>query len=275
MIMKTIIIPVDFSDVSINAAKYATALSTEYEQPRLVLFHSTVATIREQGQTIEDVVALSTIDMDNLIVDLKNINPNATFIIEVSEHYVFECIETLYNQYEASLIVMGITGKNKLEQKLIGSNTLKVAQNSRKPVLIIPGDIAYKPVEKVAVAIQFKEDLLKKIPANTIINFTNELDAELLVLNVALEGDDTPNSYVFAGQQAAHLMFDKAKSSFHLMEDKDVVNAITTFVADNNVQVVVSIAEEHGFFESLFKGSITQKLAFYTHVPLLVVQAMK
>lgn len=273
--MKTIIVPIDFSEVSVNAAKYAAGLSAEYQEARIILFHSTIGKDLSEGISEDTALNMATNSMEVLSHELQTINAAATFITEVNDMPVFESIEQLYSKYDATLIVMGITGKTKLEQKLIGSNTLKTAQQSGKPVLIIPADTLYQPVEKISVAVQFKEGLLEKMPANTIISFANELAAQLLVLNVATENDETPGSYIFAGQQASHIMFDKANATYHLVEDNDVVNAITNFAQQEQVQIVVSIAEQHSFIESLFKGSVTKKLAFYMHLPLLVLTARK
>ncbi len=271
--MKTIIVPIDFSDVSLNALDYTMSLTGELGETRIVLYRSTIGTAKNLTNDASAVISEAKEELVALIEKLNEIAPHIEFIAEVNDDSVFENIVKLYAQYNASLIAMGITGKNKLEQKVIGSNTIRIVLKSGFPVLIVPVAATYKPVEKVALALQFKENILEKIPSKDIIDFAQSLDAQLMVLNIEKEGDNTPASLVYAGQQAAHLMFEKANATFHLVADNDVVGAITDFCADANADIVISIAEEHGFFESLFKGSVTKSLAFYSSIPLLVFKA--
>lgn len=271
--MKTIIVPIDFSDVSLNALDYTLHLTKELGNTRLVLYHSTIGTAKNLTNDSSDVVAAATEEIKTLIDKLKERAPHIEFIFEVNDDPIYENIVQLYTHYNASLIVMGITGKNKLEQKIIGSNTVRISLKSGFPVLIIPLASTYKPVEKIVLALQFKDNLSQKVPADEIKQFAQSLDAQLLVLNIEKEDDETPPSTVYESQIAAQKMFEDTNATFHLVTDNDVVGSITDFCSEANVEMVISIAEEHGFFESLFKESVTKKLAFYSQVPILVFKS--
>jgi hypothetical protein len=43
-------------------------------------------------------------------------------------------------------------------------------------------------------------------------------------------------------------------------------------VAISDIQLVIMVPEKYGFFKSLFHHSVTKKLAFHTHIPLLLLK---
>lgn len=273
--MNTLIVPVDFSETSVNAARYAAALSAELSPAKIVLYHSTIATDHSDSDTELSPEEVAENGLENLLPVLAAITPETTVETLVNDGYLLEQIKILAEEHNALFIVMGITGKNKLEQKFIGSNTTKVAQQSGYPVLVIPEIAIYEPVEQMVLALQFKESLLEKVPAAAIRDIVTRLDANLTILNIEDSNDDTPAQYVRAGQQAAHLLFDGINANFEMLEPGNVVDSITGYTAQHDVQLIISIAEEHSFFNQLLKGSTTNKLAYQSNIPLLVCKALK
>jgi hypothetical protein len=43
------------------------------------------------------------------------------------------------------------------------------------------------------------------------------------------------------------------------------------FADREDIQLVITLPQKYGFFESLFHRSVTKKLAFHTHLPLLLL----
>lgn len=270
--MHTFIVPVDFSETSFNAARYATLLSTQLPGAQIILYHSCIATDKEAGSDL--VYDNATADMNALVASLELLAPDTVFSGIVNDGLLLENIMSLAGSNNALLIVMGITGKNRLEQKLIGSNTTRVALESGLPVLIIPADASFVPVEKVVLALQFREHLLETIPYGKINELLQLLNAKLMVVNVDDGEDEIPAQYVFAGQQAAHIMFDDAGATYHMLRDAAVGNSIADFAQHNDAQIILNIAREHNWFELLFKGSLTRQLAFEARLPILALKAV-
>ncbi len=87
----------------------------------------------------------------------------------------------------AELVVMGITGGNLLEEKLIGSNTLSVAKNTNIPVIIVPLGVSFTRIEEVMLTGDFEEDTT--IPLEHITKILAETKAKLFVYNTGLKND--------------------------------------------------------------------------------------
>lgn len=268
--MNSILVPVDFSSTSDNAALYAAKMATQMNVPKIVLYHSYIADNVGSHLSDEELQKQSQIILDKLVQKMQSLNADIEYISITNGGLIFENIQILLKEYEAHLIVMGITGKNKLEQKLIGSNTIKIAQMSGVPVLIIPPHCSFSKIEKITMALPLRENLIEFIPHEEINKLVKRLDAMLLVVNVEKKDDITPTRIVYAGLQAAHFMFDEVNATFHLIQDQNIAQGIADYATDNDSQLVISVAEEHSFLQFIFKGSITTQLAFYTKIPLLV-----
>src|SRR3712207_6243218 len=127
--MITVIVPTDFSAVANNAARYAVQMLTGHYDAHLVLFH--VYEKPAEGRMMD--AALNQLKEELLLIGIAKIETR----LEESSDFIGS-LDRLARQLDAQLIVMGITGKSRLEQVFFGSNTLKMVEKNACPVLIIP-----------------------------------------------------------------------------------------------------------------------------------------
>ena len=157
--MKKMIVPIDFSDVSRNAAYYAAQLSADIPESEIVLYHVYAQyTAGSDGSPLSaDDDARRTITeaaLRNIQKDLIFLTP-AKISILAEEGSLPENLELLVRHIDAQLVIMGISGSTKLDQILIGSNTLKVVRKISFPVLIIPPGAKYNRITKAVFASDF------------------------------------------------------------------------------------------------------------------------
>src|SRR5690606_19625452 len=130
---------------------------------KVVLFHTYGGSYQILDQGAEVVLATTKILLENMKQELHDLkeelnkiaDSNVTILTEVRDGFLLEDTLDLVKKYSADLIVMGITGKNTLEQKLMGTNTYRVASESPVPVLIVPAKAKFQEVKQVALALKF------------------------------------------------------------------------------------------------------------------------
>lgn len=281
--MRTILVPVDFSTTSLNAAQYAIRMSRQLSAERLILFHTYGGSYQILDQGPEVVYETTKILLENLRTDLnklqEELNAIAPASLQVEQHisdgFLLEDVLEMIAKENVDLIVMGITGKNTVEQKLIGTNTYRLASESPVPVLIVPSKADFTQVDHVALSLKFKAGILEETPYTSIKNTLKALKAKLTVLNVADDDHRTQAREVQSGITATHMMFDEMAAQVVYLGSDDVVNSIVEYVNDNDVQLLLAVTHKMGFLRSLFQGSITKQLAFHTTVPLMVFRAIE
>ena len=267
--MEAILSPTDFSETSSNAALYALKLAAQLGVKKLVLYHS-----YEIPLTIDPITpALQMLDIESLKeASEKNIAAFAlklkafagdTGIDVISEYGVLTAgVDEVCERAGAGLVVMGITGGNLLEEKLIGSNTLSVAKNTNIPVIIVPAAVAFTRIEEIMLTGDFEEDTT--IPLEHITKILNETKAKLFVYNTSVK-TDPGISY------ALHKQLDILDPEYHSAQSSHYVESINDFAVEHEVDLVITVLKKHGFFEGIFSEDHTKMLAFHSHLPLMVI----
>ncbi|RIV73710.1 universal stress protein [Flagellimonas aequoris] len=162
--MKSIIVPVDFSNQSEKALKVAASLAKEHGAELLVLhmLELSPAIMGESGYiSQEQVVHLIKIGEKRFTDFLNKPYLKDIKVTPVIKHYkVFSEVNEIAEKHKADLIVMGSHGADGLQEIFIGSNTERVVRTSDVPVLVIKGDVEDFQPRTFVFASDFEEESL-------------------------------------------------------------------------------------------------------------------
>jgi nucleotide-binding universal stress UspA family protein len=257
--MKTVIVPVDFSRTSLNTAGYAIKMLTGQYDVQVILYHA----YEKASEATEANELLEELKVKLREYGIAKINTHAE---EASD---FPDAVTRFARHNAAhLIVMGLTGKSKLQQLFLSSKTLKIVDKNVCPVLIIPPSATFKQIKNVALTSDFKE-VEVTIPSVPIKAVLEMFRPSLHIVNVNSE------HYValtedFQNQRAKIAeMFKEFRPEFYFIGTYDFHDTINQFVHDKQVDMIITIPKSHSFIENLFKPSNTKKLVFESTVPVL------
>ncbi len=186
--MKTILVPTDYSDTANNALQYAVGLA-EFCHANIILLHAYQIPV-PTGEVPVMMISPQDLDKDNAMRIHKlerelvsQTSGSLKFESVVRAGFASDEIIDTAKEKNADLIVMGVTGGNKLEEILMGSSTISVIRHAKTPVLVIPKDARFKKIQKIVLAYDYhdemKEDVMKKLK-----EFVQLFKAKVLVLNV-------------------------------------------------------------------------------------------
>jgi len=279
--MKNILVPTDFSATAQNAARYALQLAGQLGAAKVILYNAYQAPLMIDPM----VPAVQLLDEEQLRKSSQEALDK--FKLLLTPFCPPNCVLETFCEYallnngldsacitnDASLIVMGITGGGLLEEKLIGSNTVSVSKHSKTPVIIVPRNTQFAPVKSVMLLSDFdKAD--KTIPLKPLQRIVEETKAKLLVFNMEEPPDEDAFMYpskMMGESYAVHTLLQDLHPEYHFSPNKNYVEAVNNFALEHQIDLIITIPKKHSFFESLFSTSHTTKLAFHTHVPLMVV----
>ena len=276
--MKTILIPVDFSATARNSAIYAAGLARYVNANKLVLFNAySVPLATEMSWAVlqtEELKHSSEEGLKEFAAMLSGIiGPEISIETRPEFGFLAERIESVSNEVNADLIVMGITGGGKLEEVLIGSNTTHVINHTHVPVLIVPPEATWKPVRTIGWACDYK-DVLKTTPADVIMKMIDEFHAKLIVVH----NNTDPKAFdpeLFNNNVMVSEMFHKLTPEFVMVSNDHLSDAINEFTEKYNVDMLLAVPKKQSWIDSIFHRSSTKMLAFHSHVPLLCIQGLK
>ncbi len=275
--MQTILVPTDFSATARNATQYAIQLAEQFKAKKIILYNAyqvpvstdpTMPTL--QMFSLDDIKQVSEQGLAHFKEEILSSVKTGIAIETISEFNVLEeGIEELTERTGADIIVMGITGGDKVEEVLIGSNTISVSKHAKIPVIIVPADCSFSPIEEVLLACDFKK-VVETTPVKPIKDLLDQTGAALLVLNIGNEKQPVSAETSFESLLLDTLL-QGYNPQYYFLESNDFTDAINQFAVQHKVDLIITIPKKHGWFDGLFKRSHTKMLAFHSHLPLMVV----
>jgi nucleotide-binding universal stress UspA family protein len=259
--MQTVIVPVDFTETSLNAARYAVQLLTGRYGVNIVLHH-----VYEKASQAEEAAR----KLEELGTELRKLGIVKTELLAEEGTDFIEELEKLARHRSADLIIMGITSRSAIGQSLIGSNTLKIVERKVCPVLIIPAESQYRDVKNVLLFSDFK-DVQANTPSVPVKKVLNTFRPNLHVLNVDSAHYVALTEEYQAERNKLKEMIEEFSPEFYFMGLHDVDEAISQFAEDKKIDFIIVVHQEQSLFSRLFVKSQTKKLAYQGSIPVLAL----
>jgi len=272
--MQTIILATDFSEAALCAGKYAAAMTHQIPVTRMVLYHSYyVPVATDTFLTDTDYSILQAGSVSKLEGLKKELIPLA------AEGLRIECLADMSALQDAvttdllkehpGLIVMGITGKSQIKEKIIGSQAVMAARHTSVPLLLIPFDAAFNGFKKAIFAWDMKYPA-RVFPEKMFKDMLHILKTKLLVFNVDYKNRSF-DAEIVDEQKFMHRVLKGEDISFFYSNHPDIVDGIIDFAEQQKADIVMVIPRKDIFPQSLFRKKITKKLAFHIKIPLLIL----
>lgn len=277
--MKTILLPTDFSNNSINAIGYAVQLFKE-EKCHFILLNIQKAssfisddfmTMTSSTTIYQTLIDTAKHSITNLINNLKkeHNNPKHEFIPLVDYDNFIDGINQACLKHNVDLIVMGTQGATGAERVIFGSNTVRVIQRCPTPVLVIPEGCSYQKIDKIA----FTSNYLSKYETeelSPLLDIALSHDSILEILHMVEEDHlsaDQENNKNFID-----FIFKNVKHEFIDLENTNLYEQVHNFIKTNDVKLLAMMSQKHSFFERLFTLHNVETFGFQIDVPFLVME---
>ena len=258
--MKDVIIPVDFSETSLNAARYAADMLSGNRDAHVILYNM-FSDEKESETTGRYLESLKSEFLQKGVVD------NIECIKEYGDNLI-DCLGRLAHQKNAELIIMGISEKDEWQQLFTGSNTLKMADQNVCPVMIVPHVSQFTGIKNIALTSDFK-NVDTTTPVLAIKTVLGMFNASLHIVNVDNEHYVALTDEYLAERGKMQKMFAEFNPEFYFIGMNDFYEAIDQFTKDRNIDLLIVIPKNHSFINRMFTASRTKKLAFQSSVPIL------
>lgn len=269
--MKTFLVPVDFSDTSVNAAEYAVALCSKIPGANIILYNVysriSYAALTEKDEGSRK--AITDLELNDLRTGLlKKGNVEITFDSE--EGSLIENIQRYVLGNHINMVIMGITGSSRLKQVFMGTNTLNVIRHVNAPVLIVPPDAKFTGLKKVVFTSDFK-DVARTTPFLALKKILDTFNPSLDILNVDSEHYIELSDEFKIERESMEERLGSYNPEFSFLRAYDFLEGINRFVEAKEIDAIITVPRRHGFLSQLFKTSHTKKLAYHSHVPTIAI----
>jgi nucleotide-binding universal stress UspA family protein len=277
--MHHFIVPIDFSETSKNAARFAAHLTKGIPGAHLILYHvfgslevgSDSSPLQRDDEAKKSVMELA---LASVQTELSGMTQARISCVAEEDSDFPSSLEKYVRHFEIELIVMGITGASRIGQILMGSNTLKIVRRHIAPVIIVPPNAQFKEAKNVMFISDFR-DIEETMPIQDIREVLHLFNPTLHVVNVDSDHYVELTEEYKIERAKLHAMIEEFNPEYYFIRMFDFMDAINQFVEDKRIDLILTVPKNHSFISNLFKTTHTSKLAYHSHVPILAVEALE
>ncbi len=280
---KKILIPTDFSKNAWNAITYAGDLFKKQEcvfylvhAYNIINYTIGDSTAIEPGSpSYEKSSVASQEGLERIIEMLKYRETGNKHTYKTVSRYgdPLSVMQSLIEQKDIELVIMGTKGESDSSNALFGNNTITAMENIRNcPVMSVPQEVHHVKVSEIVFPTSYKTHY-KRRELLHLVKFAKQQEATICVLHI------DQNHKLSKNQEEKKLLLEDclegAAYSFHHLENTNVNKGVRDFVESRDSSMVAIINRKHGLFEQLFLSPMVKEFGMLHKVPLLVMHDLR
>ncbi len=288
--MKTILLPVDFSDNSVENYKYAITLAGSEKETLLHFHHSYNDQIAAPDPGIN-----SGLDNDSFLnmqlveefrkqslQNMKSLTENVrTYLSEkkLNNFTIDYSVEggdpdweilSVSKEINPEIIIMGTQGEGR-KDIFEGSVAKKIMNKAGVPVIALPigSHYLHKDVNIMYPCNNREKDFMK---INLLFTLFKNLKVNIHVVHFHIDGIKDKNVNIIS--ELSQAFEEKAKNnkiSFTLVNASKKEKALGDFTLEKNINAIAFIAHKTSFFRSLFTDNLTKDDFFKLGLPMIAL----
>jgi nucleotide-binding universal stress UspA family protein len=270
-----ILIPLDFSDISLEAVKHA-CLILKYTAGEIILLHvhkkRDVLDFIAPENEASDVLVTNFVSkkLEELAEKIRKEN-NLIVSARVSVGNITGEIMKIVEQDDISLIIMGTRGRDTDNNRFIGSNAYRVITKSKIPVIAVHSSYAKPAYENILIPIDTSEHSRQKV--DSAIYLAKKLNSQLSVIGLIGKGEET-YTYKMEVIMGQIQKLAKDKNVNCVTEIQTSVNravSTLTYCETINADLIIIMTDQHAEFSSIILGTYAHQLINESKVPVLCI----
>lgn len=269
--MHQFLIPVDFSNASAHALRFAYSLNKHFFA-RLQILHLFDVPITSGDD--------SELYLKNYEAYRKSFDDELWDFVKTNKgdfHYETEVFSTSGGHYQgiiefsrkhhSELIIIGHKGAGGLRRWLFGSVSRYLLTHPPIPVLSIPESFNGPDFKRIVLT----TDMSMMIPEQQCIflqNFAERLGAKLEIIHVKDKGEiSLPIEEKI--QATLKKYFEKDVQIISVTQGETISSVINHYIQENHIDLLVTVPHFHTWIDRMLIGSETKELASIVNIPLM------
>ena len=277
--MKQIVLLTDFSENSFQAILYA----MRFFEKEKVCFH--VLHVKDsRGLMLDDLMASTSGEnmqsallgnskkkLEKLLEKINDLNKNTLHQFKVD--YLFDPFFEAINKYcvkeRIQILVLGTTGATGAKQVFLGSTAAKVINKIEIPILAIPKECVFSPIDKVLFSVDYKVDYLP-ITLNPLLNILKSVKPSIYEVYADEKHVAFTNEQVL-NKKALHKMLAPFTVSTHKVTSLPLDQVLSCLLEFLQIDLLIMIKKEKSFIQKLINSSHIRKVSYHLKTPLFIL----
>ena len=278
-VMRTVLIPTDFSKNALHALEYAQELF-KCKRTNFYLLHAFADEVYGQYKTTpsNEIGALEVekrkaveAKLGNLVEQVIGLPPNPLHTFETVPIFdnLVDGVNDFVKEKNVDLVVMGTKGETSDHKTTFGSYTIEVFKYVQCPVLAVPADFEYQQPKTILFPtdymLPYKRRELKLL-GDLASDFKSGIHCLYITdFDVLSPRQEDNKRFLSDALQKAYLFFETTAV-------KNRAAVIMDYIEEKEVSMLVMVNSRHSFFEDMLYRSTVDLLGLKVRIPFLVMQ---
>ena len=270
--MKKIMIPMDFTPVSMNALKFAYNMMKGGE---FHIVHSTISLPAHKDTYVGTNDTKSTIlhrELTNMVINVLDVEelPN-NFIIKILIGETIASLRIYEKENDIDLLFIGTRDKYDLLDKWVGTISLGILKTLKSSAYLIPPFAKYKGFDKVLVATDDKLQDPNFVKAIKTWNKDHLAFIKFLQIrrnndeNIEKQMDSIIKEFFYEGEP-------KFVFEISAITSREITQSLLASAYNFGADLLISLPNDQSFIQSLLFKSISKELVLKSEIPMYFIK---
>jgi nucleotide-binding universal stress UspA family protein len=263
--MKTIIVPMDFSDESLTGLNLVMML-TNKTGANIQMVHVIRKNTGDYFEQKENQLAKS--KFEEILKKYKG-KSNSTLSYTITEGKVFKEIADLADKYEDALTVLSTHGAAGFEELFIGGNAFKITSHSRNPVITDRRSKISSNIDKIVLPFDFTFQTREKVPYT--VDLAKLFNAEIHLLTIQLLNLKSIEKKLrqYSDQVASYIESHNIKYKITHLHGSNLADLTLDYARSVDADLISIMTEQEKSTSNLLLGNYAHQFINKEFIPVL------
>jgi nucleotide-binding universal stress UspA family protein len=269
-----LLVPTDFSLCADNAVQYALSLAekTKAKVSFLHAYHVPMMTdmnglVYPTGSMLDTLIEESEVKLKELVTRSQKKYPQLKLEALHQEGFLTDVVRETCESKKIDLIVIGTQGASGWEEIVLGSNAALVMESTSCPILVVPQKALYKDFQKILFASDFEFEDLEAL--TRLQQLAALFEAKLQVVHVSKDPASEEDMLDWLQELSQERFSVKGITFKNIEENESTMHTLHDYLLTEGIDLVAMDSTNKSFFKKIFQGSMTEKMAYHTHIPFM------
>lgn len=267
--MKPIIVGTDFSEGSYVALELAIDVANRF-QSDIILIWARREKMLFSNEQLDTMTHLAEDKLKSLCEKYSPALKYGTLRWQISNGKVAPALATTATRELASMIIIGTNGASGFEKYWMGSQAVRIVQDSPCPVLTVrQGYDFHKQLERIVVPIRVNPNSRQKVPPAA--SMAKIFGSEVHVVGLLDMKEEQASLKTYVAQSTDYLEKEGVKYKTVFLEYSNYCDTVLKYADEVKADLLVINTEQDRVISQIFLGTNAQQIVHRSQIPVLCI----
>jgi nucleotide-binding universal stress UspA family protein len=267
--MKTIIVPLDLSDESLNGLNLAMMMASKTGAD-ILLVHVIGKNTGDYYEQMEKENQLAQTKFEGILRKYKEkVKLNFTLSYIIKEGKIFKEIADLADKHEDALTVLSTHGASGFEELFIGGNAYKITSHSRNPVITVRRSKIPSNIDNIVMPLDMTYQTREKVPYTVTLAKAFGSKIHLLTIRLSNLKSIEKKLHQYAEQVASYLDNHKVPYIVEHLHGGNLTDLTLEYSRSIDADLISIMTEQEKSASNLLLGNFAHQMINKAYIPVL------